>query len=169
MSADNGIYILESPVRSGKEFRVLHTQAIDNLDYEVPEGFDLNPEQVVQYFGESEVFKTREEANKIAQALYEEVINGMGIVEYGISTITTQYPFLAYVKGNKEGDTMPKTITPTLESIILPRIKEYDELDQECEEELQHGNPMRSGSLRKEANKKLLELIGEICFHKGGL
>ena len=33
MSADNGIYILESPSIDGKEYRVAYAMAIDNINY----------------------------------------------------------------------------------------------------------------------------------------
>jgi len=76
MSADNGIYILES--KDG--FRVTHAQAIDNLWWP---GNKLNPVQLKKYFGECKVFKSLKEAYSKAKNIKYQV----GYVEYGISFI----------------------------------------------------------------------------------
>ncbi|KKN26702.1 hypothetical protein LCGC14_0871820, partial [marine sediment metagenome] len=103
MSADNGIFLLKSPLYVGKireEYRVIHAQAIDNLDWEVPEGWDYNPEQLVAYFGKCKVL-TEKEAQNEASRLYEEY--AVPICEYGIVELNmTERPFSAYVQYTKE-------------------------------------------------------------------
>lgn len=113
-SADNGIYILQT----SDGFRVAHAQAIDNLywwpveccnnrdlddedikfqyhckncgileDYEKKD--EICPSMALDYFGDSEVYKTSDEAYKKACDIYEEIINDdfCPIVEYGIQFI----------------------------------------------------------------------------------
>ena len=88
MSADNGIYILES--KDG--FRVVYAHAIDNI-YE--HGWKFNSKYLKKYFGEAPVLTTRDEAWKEAKKLYYKVI-ARGILEYGINIIPghedTQFP-----------------------------------------------------------------------------
>jgi hypothetical protein len=111
MSADNGIYILES--KDG--FRVIHAQAIENLYWwwkderlyddkwveaqkkagvENPykgmgESKDkLNPKELVRYFGKCEVFDTKQQALDEAQKKYNEIMKSeFPVIEYGISFI----------------------------------------------------------------------------------
>ena len=87
MSADNGIYILQS--KDG--WRVIEAQAIDNLwwdDYYKEIRTVLNPDMLLEYFGKCEVLKTKEEAMILATELYEEIMNSdFPICEYGISFI----------------------------------------------------------------------------------
>jgi len=83
MSADNGIYILET---SGPEYRVAYAQAIDNITYH-PDRSDSqgwNEKQVRLYFSDSEVFNTEEEAFAEAQKIADEWERGSGWLEYGI-------------------------------------------------------------------------------------
>ena len=86
MSADNGIYILES--KDG--FRVIHAQAIENIYSDIPFGegdIKLNPKGLKRYFGDAEVISTRDEVWDQARFLYEEHAR-YGCVEYGIQIIT---------------------------------------------------------------------------------
>uniref|UniRef100_A0A6M3JEI8 Uncharacterized protein n=1 Tax=viral metagenome TaxID=1070528 RepID=A0A6M3JEI8_9ZZZZ len=111
MSSDNGIYCLQS--KDG--FRVAHLQAIDNLywwriyqcDCEINEDNEdwdtcskcgahivneqrekINPITLKNYFGDSKVFKTKEEVLLEANKIYEEILEGCcPIVEYGIQFI----------------------------------------------------------------------------------
>lgn len=110
MSADNGIYLIETPIAEGskeKEYRVKHAQAIDNIywdedkyypDHHNPEG---NPSQVVAYFGECEVFTNLDDAWKLARKMEEEILSDdyCPILEYGISSIKLPHPF-SYYKQN---------------------------------------------------------------------
>jgi len=85
MSADNGIYILET--KDG--FRVAHAQAIGNIHYNADEtGFNLR--EIYRYFHKGKFFKFKEEALKEACKMYEEIINDpiCPIVEYGICPIS---------------------------------------------------------------------------------
>lgn len=117
MSADNGIYILKSK----DEYRVIHTQAIENIYYlpvccndpkiidKDPDSIEIieiclncgkenpnyeerskiNPIILKQYFGESKIFKTENEAMEEAKKLYNEIMNDdfYPIVECGIQLI----------------------------------------------------------------------------------
>jgi len=100
MSADSGIYILETPTVNGsteKEFRIVHATAIDNLDYEVPVGSDLNPEEVIKYFGRSSVFSNSTDAMTKAKTIYDEIMSSpYPVIEYGISFIKGRFPFSEY-------------------------------------------------------------------------
>lgn len=111
MSADNGIYILK-----GKDgWRVIHTSAIDNLTWwwtderlydetfvqaQKEAGIinpfrnmgeskdDLNPREIAAYFGNSKVYRTREEAITRSVELYDDIMAGeLPIIEHGISFI----------------------------------------------------------------------------------
>lgn len=113
MSADNGIYVLQT--KDG--FRVIHAQAIDNLCWwenytccnnPISVAIDgqeqcyhcgtylpkherrdeLNPEMLKEYFGESKIFNTQQEAIDESRKMYDEIMNDdYGILEYGISYI----------------------------------------------------------------------------------
>jgi len=117
MSADNGIYILQSL----DGYRVTHAQAIENLhwwnnccdnpnvveddlkdgcsyhdvcqncktkDPESEERDELNPKWLLQYFGKCTVYHTEKKALEEATNIFEEIMDdNIGIVEYGISFI----------------------------------------------------------------------------------
>lgn len=80
MSADNGVYILRT---KGPEFRVVHAQAIDNIDYDPPQDLSFNPDVVLDYFGQSKVYKSEAEALLAARQIQK----GLPICEYGICTL----------------------------------------------------------------------------------
>jgi len=82
MSADNGIYILQS--KDG--FRVIYAQAIENI-YEA-ERHKFNSKYLKEYFGDSKLFDSRDEAWEEARLIYSELTNqGQTYLEYGISII----------------------------------------------------------------------------------
>ena len=87
MSADNGIYILQS----SDGYRVIHTQAIENLWWwgdEPKTESEINPKYLKSYFGKAPTFKTRNEAWDEALRMYNEIMNGdFPILEYGICII----------------------------------------------------------------------------------
>lgn len=117
MSADNGVYILQS--KDG--FRVAHAQAIENLnwwdkkccDHPIVDDFksesdcwirvcincktfvigeerpEINPKVLKEYFGDSKILPTKEEALLEANRIYEEILSDpiCPICEYGISFI----------------------------------------------------------------------------------
>jgi hypothetical protein len=89
MSADNGIYIGDF---AGKEFRVIHAGAIENIEFEPPDGEQFNPESVINYFHCLQIFRTQQEALKYAHILSEDY----DILEYGISFIHFPKTFAEY-------------------------------------------------------------------------
>ena len=92
MSANNGIYILETihPANQDwREYRVVHAGAIENIyfekkgrEYDEPTNFGL-----WEVFGRSRVTNNELQALKIASRMADKVISDCGILEYGISTI----------------------------------------------------------------------------------
>lgn len=86
MSADNGIYILKSPVENGKgfEFRVIEAQAIENI----MDSYGVNSEHLIKYFGEAEVLDEQQAHEKAFQMEHEIYQSEIPILEYGIRTIT---------------------------------------------------------------------------------
>lgn len=79
MSADNGIYIL---VTKGPEYRVIHTQSIDDIYWDAPIG-DWNEGIIKDRFDNAEVFNTEKAAWEEA----DEMAKSYDILEYGISMI----------------------------------------------------------------------------------
>jgi hypothetical protein len=89
MSADTGIYIAKFP----EGYRVTEVvQCIENVYYYNP-GTKRRKKELEAYFGNSEVYPTRELASSKAWKIYdeynrEEEDSGMGCpIEYGISYI----------------------------------------------------------------------------------
>jgi len=83
MSADNGIFILET---AGSEFRVVHAQGIDNIYGKFNDDtlhWDGDDEMIREYFGESNIFHTLEDALDKA----EEMSHDYEYLEYGICLI----------------------------------------------------------------------------------
>lgn len=92
MSADNCIAVGEFPTKGGgKEYRVIHAQAVENLDYGTQEMQDYTR---VAYFGDATSFKGELEAMVEAERLAEEVINSAGVLEYGIQMFFFDRPLL---------------------------------------------------------------------------
>ena len=97
MSADNGIYILESPlygVLNGQrvvtqvcEWRVIEAQAIENIHYYKDES--LCNAELVRYFGIAKVYDNKAEALLRAYEMAEKC----EILEYGVSVIYWPVPF----------------------------------------------------------------------------
>ena len=101
MSADNGIYILQT--KDG--YRVVHAQAIENIYRDGR--FHL--QSVVNYFGRCNVLITEQEAWGEAKILYNEIMNDdyCPILEYGVS----------FIKG-MENQEFPTHLTPEEEEEI---------------------------------------------------
>lgn len=84
MSADNGIYILQT---NGPEFRIAHAQGIDQVYGEFSDEsyqWQGDPEMMLHYFQDAPMFSNLEEALDYAKELsytYE-------YLEYGICVIT---------------------------------------------------------------------------------
>ena len=78
MSADNGIYI----AKFSNGFRVVHAQAIDNLQY-YPEGSSAEKREWKRHFNEAKLFDTIEEAQWYAFKLLDDYTQYVP-VEYGV-------------------------------------------------------------------------------------
>jgi hypothetical protein len=101
MSADNGIYILKT-IRTRKQegdawvktepyavYRVAETCAIDNFDwYEKNQPYNLGS-YMKDVWGSSPVFEGLQDADSYASKLEKDI----PILEYGISSIDTDYVF----------------------------------------------------------------------------
>lgn len=82
MSADNGIYILCLK----DQFRVIHTQGIDNLYWDDEKLIQTNnpqPKQVVDYYKDAFIFSTETAATAFASSM----LRALTICEHGVSTI----------------------------------------------------------------------------------
>ena len=101
MSADNGIYVLETPKESSSkelEYRVEEAQAIDNLHWKEAHPGEGNPKSVVEYFGGSKVYD-RVGADRRTRKLYDAIMKSdFPILEYGICMIRLPHPFSWYEK-----------------------------------------------------------------------
>jgi len=85
MSADDGIYILETK----DQYRVIHTQAIDNLWWshiDRRSHSELIPTRIVEYYGQLKSYKTKDEVKNRAFELYD--LSKPYDPEYGIQTIS---------------------------------------------------------------------------------
>lgn len=108
MSADNGIYILETGTMFDKitdhsytrrdtrksVFRVAHAQGIDNLDWYLKNERENVGAYLMSIFDKSLVYDNIEDARKRANELYDGVMKSSGIIEYGIAIIS--HPELTY-------------------------------------------------------------------------
>ena len=86
MSADNGVYIHR--FRNG--WRVAEGQAVENIYWNARKkemGEAYNHKALRDYFSNSPLFKTEEDAWRYAQRLYKLIMDEFGIVEYGIQVI----------------------------------------------------------------------------------
>lgn len=92
ISADNGVYIGRFTKDDGFEYRVVHTQAIENCDHNKAFSAELIQAYRVVYYVESEVYD-EEGAWKRARELYEEIIEDSWVCEYGISVFNYDEPF----------------------------------------------------------------------------
>lgn len=84
MSADNGVYI----AKWNDGFRVVHAQAIENIDY-FPEGSERWKQEQINYFGKSPVFKEKSEAILYAHELADKILadDWCPVLEYGVCYI----------------------------------------------------------------------------------
>jgi hypothetical protein len=84
MSADNGVYILQT---EGPEFRVAYQQTIDDIYGNFSDEtykWQGDPEMMLLYFGDAPVFSNLEEALDKA----EDIAYDYEYLEYGICVIT---------------------------------------------------------------------------------
>jgi len=95
MSADNGVYVLESPLMAeapngqeihyADEYRVAHCQAIENL-WDCGQ-YSLDFER--QMFGQSPVYHDKDEAILAAHRIAETIT----VLEYGVKVLHMEHPF----------------------------------------------------------------------------
>lgn len=89
MSADNGVYILETKRGSGKEYRVAHLQAVENVNWDTEKGeYTNDPDIHIKNAREMwplslPVFTNKDEALARAFDIYEVLT----ICEYGVQTV----------------------------------------------------------------------------------
>lgn len=91
MSANNGVYILKSPVHPDAdvfEYRVVHAMSIENITNE-PDTKGFNTEQLRRYFSKCVVFHNK----TMALCVADEVVQECGFVEYGIQSISLPFCF----------------------------------------------------------------------------
>jgi hypothetical protein len=86
MSADNGVYILETKGVDGYEYRVSYVSAIDNIEYK-PDYGRFNKEWLIRIFGKSVVYTNEIEALKDAMEIKKSIEKFGNYVEYGICNI----------------------------------------------------------------------------------
>jgi hypothetical protein len=104
MSADNGIYIGSFPTQDGStEYRVIHAQAIENVDYGSTQEQDAYR---FLYFGGAEVFKTLDETAALAEAHRQEAEiladPFCAVLEYGVNTLTFDRPLVMMTEDEAE-------------------------------------------------------------------
>lgn len=93
VSADNGIYILETPADPTPEFRVTHAQAIENVWWN-PETKEIdqsywNEDEILAYFSKCKVYRNRLEALEVAHKMAEDYT----VLEYGVSSLRCPIKF----------------------------------------------------------------------------
>lgn len=101
MSADNGVYIL----KTRDQFRVIHTQAIDNLFHScVDPNFYMNhpgkfvPSRVLEYFGPSKCTSDYDMAKRVANG----ILHSLPVCEYGIVELDYHKSWKKIVKEAKK-------------------------------------------------------------------
>lgn len=92
MSADNGVYIL----KTGKQYRVKHLQAIDNLYWDNNGNYHdhMLPTKIVKMFGECKYTYSADKALNIALTILDE----LSICEYGIVLLDAKKSWKEIIK-----------------------------------------------------------------------
>jgi hypothetical protein len=99
MSADNGIYIGIFPEQDGKEYRVIHAQAIENLNFDPDTDDGFNSLWVCMLYAQAPEFFSYSDAMNHVFEIEREIMSSMcPVIEYGIVDIDFQYPFEWYVR-----------------------------------------------------------------------
>jgi len=154
-SADNGIYIGEFPIANGgKEYRVIECMAINNVDFG---DIIFQDHSRVIYFGAAKPFPSYEEAQKEANRLYDEVMNGFGICEYGISSIVFDRPLLS--KSVKEAQEWLDTAWKNREETLKPFTEKFDKAQSKV-----YNDPRVKAASQKarQANKEYDKLLNQV-------
>ena len=97
MSADNGVYILETPMndKTGNEYRVVHCQNIEDIYWDAKAttfAAEIQPRMLKEKFGEAEVILDQDVARNEAFGLAAD-IEADSVLEYGIREIIHDKPF----------------------------------------------------------------------------
>lgn len=108
MSADNGVYILETNIKDSfeKEYRVAHATAVENIEwsdkiYDDKE-ITFGDCYLVLLFGCSKIYNKKDSQIEAFQ-IYEDIIRSdFPICEYGISVIVLdkEFPNMTYEEAN---------------------------------------------------------------------
>lgn len=100
ISADNGIYILQTKKGDGFEYRVAHLQAVENYRWDDDKHTDSDDPQIQiknarEMWGECEVIVDRTSALQVADAMAQKILDDefCPILEYGISFIKIDAEF----------------------------------------------------------------------------
>ena len=94
MSADNGIYILRTPIENGYEYRVSYMSAIDNLSWDDERGCSTDDKEVLiknarKMWSRAKVFTVRGEALEAAHDLADAEYTEYGVVSINLDTSFT--------------------------------------------------------------------------------
>lgn len=134
MSADNGIYILKS---EGPEFRVVHAQAIENINWNEQtksccDPHYFNMEEVRRYFGKCKVFSNQVDADVEAVKLADEILGDTmcPILEYGISMIylPCKFPGTTTLYEILRGRTIENVYDGRTDGSVLIRLNDRTEI-----------------------------------------
>lgn len=99
MSADNGIYILQTPGTINDEYRVVHTTNIEDYQYDHDTGrfsvdYKVHIKNARKIWANSIVHITRTGALHEADKIYRDIMNSdFPVLEYGISFIEIPIKF----------------------------------------------------------------------------
>ena len=101
MSADNGLYILETNKGAGKEYRVAYHMAVENYEWdddkiEMSNDPDIWIKNARDMWKDCKVFTDRDKALQEADRQYQNLMgdpDGMAFLEYGISFIVVPREF----------------------------------------------------------------------------
>lgn len=99
MSADNGIYILVTPIKSDdyvKHYRVIHCQSIEDIYWDADKKRmtdEIQPAMLREKFGTVQPFDGQATARDRAFEMAREIHDGGLPLEYGISEIHYDKPF----------------------------------------------------------------------------
>lgn len=99
MSADNGIYVLETGAGDKKEYRVRELQAIENLEFDPTVGKEVGSPDVRiknarRMWSGCDVFPTEDAALEEAERQFKEILKSdYPVLKYGINVIRIERDF----------------------------------------------------------------------------
>lgn len=102
MSSDNEVVIASFPFKNGEPgeryYKVAHCTAMENCDLTSKWPHEISYLNRVAYFKNAPTFYKPENARTCAQAIYDDIIDTGGIVEYGINEYFHDDPMLDMTK-----------------------------------------------------------------------